>query len=72
MAKTVTILGSTGSIGTQSLDVVRMQGYTVYGLAANRSVELLLRQVADSCNIIKSNPRTLTHDEIYEILCACM
>ena len=32
----------------------------------------LLRQVADSCNIIKSNPRTLTHDEIYEILCACM
>ena len=47
MAKTVTILGSTGSIGTQSLDVVRMQGYTVYGLAANRSVELLLRQVAE-------------------------
>ena len=32
----------------------------------------LLWQVADSCNIIKSNPRTLTHDEIYEILCACM
>ena len=32
----------------------------------------LLRQVADSCNIIKSNPRTLTHDEVYEILCACM
>ena len=47
MAKTVTILGSTGSIGTQSLDVVRMQGYTVYGLAANRSVDLLLRQVAE-------------------------
>lgn len=47
MAKTVTILGSTGSIGTQSLDVVRMQGYAVYGLAANRSVELLLRQVAE-------------------------
>ena len=32
----------------------------------------LLRQVTDSCNIIKSNPRTLIHDEVYEILCACM
>lgn len=32
----------------------------------------LLRKVADSCNIIKSNPRELTHDEIYEILKECM
>lgn len=28
----------------------------------------LLRNVADSCNIIKSNPRELSHDEIYDIL----
>ena len=32
----------------------------------------LLRKVADSCNIIKSNPRELTNDEIYEILKECM
>ncbi len=29
-------------------------------------------QVADSCNIIRSNPRTLDRGEIYEILCECM
>lgn len=34
--------------------------------------EQLLRRVADTCNIIKSNPRELTHDEIYEILAECM
>lgn len=32
----------------------------------------LLRKVADSCNIIKSSPRELTHNEIYEILMECM
>ncbi len=28
----------------------------------------LLRQVADTCNIIKSGPRELSRDEIYDIL----
>lgn len=32
----------------------------------------LLRKVADSCNIIKTNPRQLTHDEIYDIFMECM
>ena len=32
----------------------------------------LLRQVVGSCNIIRSNPRTLDRGEIYEILCECM
>ncbi|HIU24956.1 MAG TPA: iron-containing alcohol dehydrogenase [Candidatus Copromorpha excrementigallinarum] len=32
----------------------------------------VLRKVADTCNIIKSNPRELSRDEIYEILCQCM
>ena len=32
----------------------------------------VLRQVADTCNIIKSGPRELSRDEIYEILCECM
>jgi alcohol dehydrogenase YqhD (iron-dependent ADH family) len=32
----------------------------------------VLRQVADTCNIIKCNPRELSRDEIYEILMECM
>lgn len=32
----------------------------------------LLRQVADTSNIIKCNPRELTRDEIYDILCECL
>ena len=32
----------------------------------------LLKQVANSCNIIKTNPRELTHEEIYDILLECM
>ena len=45
--KTITLLGSTGSIGTQSLDVARMHGYRVFGLAANSRVELLARQIEE-------------------------
>ena len=32
----------------------------------------LLRQVADTCNVIKTGPRELSHEEIYEILMECM
>ena len=32
----------------------------------------VLRQVADTCNLIKCNPRPLSRDEIYEILCECL
>ena len=35
-------------------------------------IPALLRQVADSCNLIRTNPRTLTHDEVYQILCECL
>ena len=35
MSKKITLLGSTGSIGTQSLDVIRAQGYEVFGLSAH-------------------------------------
>ena len=47
MPKTITLLGSTSSIGTQSLDVARMQGYRVLGLAANRRLDVLLPQIAE-------------------------
>ncbi len=47
MSKRITLLGSTGSIGTQSLDVIRAQGYEVFGLAAHSSVDKILQQVAN-------------------------
>ena len=47
MSKTITLLGSTGSIGTQSLDVARMHGYTIFGLAAHSRIEVLQKQIAE-------------------------
>ncbi len=47
MSKSITLLGSTGSIGTQSLDVIRSQGYDVFGLAAYKNVDLLIKQVME-------------------------
>lgn len=32
----------------------------------------LLRQVADTCNLIQSNPRALSREEIYDILMECL
>lgn len=46
MAKRIVLLGSTGSIGTQSLDVIRAQGYEVLALAAGRSVDKMLGQIS--------------------------
>ncbi len=45
MQKIITILGSTGSIGTQSLDVVQKQNYKVFGLSAHKNIDLLEKQV---------------------------
>lgn len=44
MVKNICILGSTGSIGTQSLEVCAAQGFCVVGLAAHANVELLAEQ----------------------------
>lgn len=45
--KRISILGSTGSIGTQTLDVVRWRGYEVIGLAAGTNADLLVRQAQE-------------------------
>jgi 1-deoxy-D-xylulose-5-phosphate reductoisomerase len=44
--KQIAILGSTGSIGTQALDVIREHAdrFEVYALTANNNVDLLIRQ----------------------------
>jgi 1-deoxy-D-xylulose-5-phosphate reductoisomerase len=45
----LTILGSTGSIGVNTLDVVRQNShrYQVYGLAAGRNIDLLADQIRE-------------------------
>ena len=45
MAKTLCILGSTGSIGTQCLDIVQSTEYSVYALAASENIDLLEQQI---------------------------
>ena len=45
--KGIALLGSTGSIGTQSLDVCRMNGYRVVCLTANRRVDLMEAQIRE-------------------------
>jgi 1-deoxy-D-xylulose-5-phosphate reductoisomerase len=47
MTKKVTVLGSTGSIGTQTLDVIAndRDQYEIEGLAAGNNVSLLIEQV---------------------------
>lgn len=45
--RTLTVLGSTGSIGTNTLDVVRQNRdrFGIFALAAGRNIELLARQI---------------------------
>lgn len=47
--KQIAILGSTGSIGTQTLDVVRQhpEDFSVYALSAHRSLDLLIQQALE-------------------------
>lgn len=47
--KQIAILGSTGSIGTQTLDVIRQHSdqFCVYALTAHRSVDLLIQQALE-------------------------
>ncbi len=47
--RTVTVLGSTGSIGTNTLDVIRRNShrFQVYGLAAGNNIEALTAQILE-------------------------
>lgn len=44
MNRSISVLGSTGSVGTQSLDVIEKLGYRVSAIAANRNIDLLEKQ----------------------------
>lgn len=43
----LSVLGSTGSIGTQTLDVCRKMNYEVVALSANKSVDLMEQQIRE-------------------------
>ncbi len=45
--KTISILGSTGSIGTQALDVARLRGFKVEALTSNSNIDLLESQIRE-------------------------
>ena len=45
--KNISLLGSTGSIGTQSLDVCRMHNYNVKCLTANSCVDVIENQIRE-------------------------
>lgn len=49
MKRNIAILGSTGSIGTQALDVVREhpENFEIYALTANENVSLLIEQARE-------------------------
>ncbi|EGJ99921.1 1-deoxy-D-xylulose-5-phosphate reductoisomerase [Dysgonomonas gadei] len=49
MKRNIAILGSTGSIGTQALDIVRENSdhFEIYALTANENIDLLIRQAEE-------------------------
>lgn len=47
MARNIAILGSTGSIGVQTLDVAKNLGIRVSGLSANSNIDLLEKQARE-------------------------
>ena len=47
MEKCISILGSTGSIGTQTLDVCKENNIRVIGLSANSNIDVLEKQVRE-------------------------
>lgn len=66
----------TAEAGVDALeDFIRECGLPMKMGQLKSTVEItpeVLRQVADTCNIIKCNPRELSRDEVYEILMECV
>lgn len=65
-SKQLCILGSTGSIGTQTLDVVRVypERYGVYAICAHRNIDLLIAQARE----FKPEVVCIADESLYEPL----
>jgi len=68
--KNVVVLGSTGSIGVNTLDVVRKNrnAYNVIGLAANRNVRLILEQIREFSPLVVAIDDTKSAMELKKAL----
>ena len=66
MKRVLAILGSTGSIGTQALDVVRLHPshFEIYALTANNNVDLLIAQARE----FKPEVVVIGNDSKYNVL----
>lgn len=64
--KSLAILGSTGSIGTQALEVVREQEglYEIYALTANNNIDLLIQQARE----FQPEVVVIANEDLYETL----
>ena len=70
MKKQICILGSTGSIGTQALDVIKQHSdrYEVYCLTANNRYEML----AEQARHFRPAAVIIANEKYYEPLCALL
>ncbi|NDV68762.1 1-deoxy-D-xylulose-5-phosphate reductoisomerase [Dysgonomonas sp. 25] len=66
MSRKIAILGSTGSIGTQALEVVREHKdlFEIYALTANNQVDLLIKQAREFLPEVV----VIANEEKYEVL----
>ena len=62
MISNISILGSTGSIGTQALEVVRKHNLKVYAIAANSNIKLLEKQIRE----FKPKYACIFNESLYE------
>ncbi len=70
MKKRIAILGSTGSIGTQTLDIVRnnSERFEVYALTGNRNLDLLVQQARE----FKPEAVCIADETLYTPLCEAL
>lgn len=70
MKKRIAILGSTGSIGTQTLDIVRNnpERFEVYALTGNRNLDLLVQQARE----FKPEAVCIANETLYTPLCEAL
>ncbi len=68
MQKNISVLGCTGSIGTQSLDVARFQNYNIVALAAYSNIDLLQKQIDEfkplAVAVVDENAAQLLSDRL--------
>ena len=71
--KKIAILGSTGSIGTQALEIVRMypEKFCIVGLSAKSNAKLLLEQINEFKPLLASIEDRAAYLSIKELVPAC-